>query len=291
MKQNLILLIFVFLSSSIKSQDFGGLWKVIANVFDGTTERYDNLYFDVKNDSVDFLIADSIVGTGKISNDTIYVLSGFEFDGIDWIHKINMDSLLSSPTNSKHTDNISYKRINLTGDWEQLNYWWNGGIDRDTCEIVQERDSIYFFSSSDCFATAYLKKDSIIVKQGFEGLGVDFFTMYSNDFFVKYAPLVESIDKTTFIRLGQTVGFENVHDVNNIQVFPNPSIDFIKVVSKDKLIQGIKLYSITGEIIDIKKADTKFVELNISDLSKGIYILEVTINETEKYKQKIMKNN
>jgi len=115
MKKNLIIVLLVFLSLSIKSQDYKGLWKVVANVFDGTKEPYDNLYFDVKNNFVDFLQSDSLVGKGQIINDTLFVKSGFDLDGIDWIVKVNDDSLISSPTNSKHTDNISYSRIGIIG--------------------------------------------------------------------------------------------------------------------------------------------------------------------------------
>lgn len=74
MNHILILISFILLSSSVNSQDFNGLWKVVANVFDGTTERYDNLYFNVKTDTVDFIIADSIEGKGKIKNDTILMI-------------------------------------------------------------------------------------------------------------------------------------------------------------------------------------------------------------------------
>lgn len=290
MKQSLIILILIFLSFSIKSQDFNGLWKVIANVFDGSTERYDNLYFDVKNDSVNFLIADSIVGTGKICNDTVYILTEFEFDGIDWIFRVNADSLISSPTNSKHTDNISYKRINLTGEWEQLNYHWAGGVVRDTCEIVQEKDSIYFYSSSYCFATAYLKKDSIIVVKGFEGIGIDFFTMYSNDSFDKVAPLVEAIDRVLFMRLGQSVDIKYVRDNSSIQIFPNPTDDFIRVISKNNLIQRVNLYSLSGGFIKGQNVNNQSLDLYISDLIKGIYIFEIVFKDNQMIRQKILKN-
>lgn len=92
-------------------------------------------------------------------------------------------------------------RIDLVGDWEQLNYYWNDGVDRDTFTIVQDRDSIYFYESSDCFATANFKKDAIIVTKGFEGIGIDYFSMYSNDSFYKVAPLVEAIESILFYRI------------------------------------------------------------------------------------------
>lgn len=278
----------IFLSSLGHSQDFNGLWKVIGNVWDGTTERYDNLYFKVRTDSVDFFQADSIIGKGKIINDTIYIVEGVELDVIDWIRKVNTDSLISSASNSKHLDNISYKRIDLTGDWEQLNYHWEGGISRDTFEIVQKKDSVYFYELTDCLATAYIRKDSIIVTKGFEGIGIDFFSMFSNDSFDKVAPLVEAIDRVLFLRLGQTVGIGSIQD-NSIRIFPNPTSDYMRIELADYQIQKIRLYSLTGEILITRYIDQKSVDLNISDLIRGIYILEIKLVDGKVFKQKIMK--
>lgn len=288
MKQILILISLVFLSPFGHSQDFNGLWKVIGNVWDGTTERYDNLYFNVRTDSVDFIQSDSIIGKGKIINDTIFIVTGVELDVIDWIRKVNADSLISSPSNSKHLDNISYKRIDLSGDWEQINYYWNDGIDRDTCKIIQDRDTIYFYKSSDCFATAHLSQDSIIVTKGFDGIGIDYFSLYSNDSFDKVAPLVEAIDRVLFLRLGQSVGIESIQ-VNSIQIFPNPTTYFVNIISENNLIYNVRLYSISGEILIAKRFDQKSVDLNITELVNGIYILEIELDDNKLIKQKIMK--
>lgn len=288
MKQIVTIMSFIFLSFLGHSQDFNGLWKVIGNVCDGTTERYDNLYFNVRTDSVDFFQADSIIGKGKIINDTLYIVEGVELDVIDWIRKVNTDSLISSPSNSEHLDNISYKRIDLTGDWVQLNYHWEGGISKDTIEIVQEKDSVYFYELTDCFATGYIRKDSIIVTKGFEGIGIDFFSMFSNDSFDKVAPLVEAIDRVLFLRLGQTVGIEILQD-NSIRIFPNPTSDYIRIELADNQIQKISLYSLTGENLITKNIDQKSVDLNISYLIHGIYILEIELINGKVFKQKIMK--
>jgi len=185
-------------------------------------------------------------------------------------------------------DNISYKRIDLTGNWEQLNYHWEGGISRDTFEIVQEKDSVYFYELTDCFATAYIRKDSIIVTKGFEGIGIDFFSMFSNDSFDIVAPLVEAIDRVLYLRLGQTVGIGSIQD-NSIGIYPNPTSDYIRIELADCQIQKIRLYSLTGEILIAQYIDQKSVDLNISDLISGIYILEIKLVDGKVFKQKIMK--
>lgn len=210
-------------------QDYKGLWKVQANVWDGTTERYDNLYFDVKNDSVEIFKSDSIVGRGKIINDTLYILSGFEFAGIDWISKISTDSLVSSPANCKQFKNLSFERIDLSGDWLQyIKYWW-GDIDIKFCVIMQKRDSVFYYSSTGCFATAYIKKDSIVVVSGFEEIGIDYFQLHSTNSFDKAAPLLEAVDYILFVKSNRDVNPEQftgkyfIEEIYTSETIPNYS--------------------------------------------------------------------
>jgi hypothetical protein len=205
------------------------LWKVQANVWDGTTERYDNLYFDVKNDSVEIFQSDSIFARGKIINDTLFVLSGFEFAGIDWISKINADSLVSSPANNKHLQNLSFERIDLSGHWLQyIKHWW-GEIDIEFCTIVQKRDSVFYYSSTACFAKAYIKKDSIVVVSGFEEIGIDYFRLNSTNSFDKIGPLLEAVDYILFVKSnrdthpGQFTGKYSIEEISSSETTPNYS--------------------------------------------------------------------
>ena len=290
-KTKILTLIFLLNGFLVKAQtlDIQGLWKVVDNVFDGTTNRLDNLNIIINNDTIEFYSFDSITANGLLSNDTIYLLNGFEYYDIEWIYILNNNSLISSTPNLESSNNLSFTRINLTGDWEQLNYHWEGGISRDTCEIIQERDSVYFYKTADCFATAYLKKDSIIVTNGFDGLGIDYFSMYSNDSFDKVAPLVEAIDRVLFLRLGQTVGIESKQDNSSIQIFPNPTSDYLRIISEDNRIQRIRLYSLAGKTLIAQNIDHQLVDLNISYLINGIYILEIEFNDNKLIKKKILK--
>jgi hypothetical protein len=79
----------------------------------------------------------------------------------------------------------------------------------DTCTIVQEKDSVYFYDSSDLLAKGYLKRDSLIVVTGFDGIGIDYFTVLSNDSFYKNSPLIEAIDEVVFSRINNVVGKKN----------------------------------------------------------------------------------
>jgi hypothetical protein len=113
--------------------------------------------------------------------------------------------------------------------------------------------------------------------------------MYSNDSFDKVIPLVEAIDRVLFLRLRQTVGIESKQDNSSIQIFPNPTSECVRIVSGDKLIQRIILYSMSGEKLKTQHIDSQFADLNISDLIYGIYILEIVFDDNRLTNMKIMK--
>lgn len=69
-----------------------------------------------------------------------------------------------------------------------------------------------------------------------------------------------------------------------INIYPNPSNDYIFIDSKDK-IERVILYDINGRLI----SNHKDQRVDISELSDGIYIVEIKIGDSL-YRKKVMKN-
>ena len=213
-KATKILLLITFLSISFVNAEtttLQGLWKYYGNVFDGSVKRFDNINISVKNDSVHFYINKTQAAKGFLKNDTIFVEQGYEFYYVDWIRIVNKDSLISSISANNSIPTFSFSRLDLNGEWEQTNYGRiilpaadvaDGAVRAvvgiDTCTIVQEKDSVYFYDSSDLLAKGYLIMDSLILVTGFDGIGIDYFTVVSNDSFYKYSPLLEAVDEVVF---------------------------------------------------------------------------------------------
>lgn len=75
--------------------------------------------------------------------------------------------------------------------------------------------------------------------------------------------------------------------LNATQVSPNPSTGVFMINSKSNL-NNIDVYSQTGALVkSIKGNDSLINEINLSDLSKGIYFLELK-NDTDKSWKKIV---
>ena len=69
-------------------------------------------------------------------------------------------------------------------------------------------------------------------------------------------------------------------------IFPNPSKDIINIKSEEEL-KSIEIYSILGE--KVMFFEKKIQQLNIKNLSKGIYIMKLITNQGSAFK-KFVKN-
>ena len=70
---------------------------------------------------------------------------------------------------------------------------------------------------------------------------------------------------------------------NNISIYPNPTNGLITIKTKEYLEGEIKLMNNYGEMISIIKGDEIFereITIDMTHLSKGIYIIQLINNET-----------
>ena len=300
-KATKILLLITFLSVSFvnaEAVNLQGLWKYYGNVFDGSQKRFDNINISVERDSVHFYINKTQISKGFLRNDTIFVEQGSEFYYVDWIRIVNKDSLISSITANNSIPTFSFSRLDLNGEWEQTNYGRiilpaadvadvaDGAVRAvvgiDTCTIVQEKDSVYFYVSSDLLAKGYLIMDSLILVTGFDGIGIDYFTVFSNDSFYKHSPLIEAIDEVVFSRINNVVGIKELKNKLSQPITVNLSRNQLYVVSENKQIERVRIYSMQGEIMKTKIIGHNSFGLNVSDLVHGMYVLEIQFNDQKK---------
>lgn len=75
--------------------------------------------------------------------------------------------------------------------------------------------------------------------------------------------------------------------IGEINIFPNPSSDFINIHLKDKVINELILKNVNGQKVNYTWNNKKQT-IDISNLEKGIYFVQV-ISENKKYISKIIK--
>ena len=78
--------------------------------------------------------------------------------------------------------------------------------------------------------------------------------------------------------------------IENLSIYPNPVTNgktIIYITSKSNLNKKIEFYDILGKLISTTYIDKK--ELNIAHLSKGVYLLKITENNTTEVKKLVVK--
>jgi len=74
-----------------------------------------------------------------------------------------------------------------------------------------------------------------------------------------------------------------------IEIYPNPS-DYIITIEMENLINAtIEIYNVSGKLVLSKELNSKVEKINISDFSKGIYIVKVMQNRSLNVKKVIMR--
>jgi len=81
------------------------------------------------------------------------------------------------------------------------------------------------------------------------------------------------------LNLGGVLSVNNVVDYST-NIFPNPAKNNITIENSNFVINSVKLYNIAGQLVKSENVNSMKANLNISDLNKGIYILEIKSKET-----------
>lgn len=113
-------------------------------------------------------------------------------------------------------------------------------------------------------------------------LGYLSFTYFLKD--QKHAPIfrVNSLYTTCLSSL------KEYSDQNLIEIFPNPTKDYITTISKSNHPLSYKLYSLQGKLITAKKSLKKMDVIDLSNLKQGVYFIEVNKGR-EVFTKKIIK--
>jgi hypothetical protein len=94
----------------------------------------------------------------------------------------------------------------------------------------------------------------------------------------RWSPIISSnIDELIIVNI-YSLQVKN----SNMNVYPNPASNIINVENTDDLITSIALYNELGQQVLVKKSLNHSIELDISKLKTGIYILNVTTNNDRK---------
>lgn len=111
-----------------------------------------------------------------------------------------------------------------------------------------------------------------------------------------YAEEISKLKKWISVRLawldanmvGQNTTVNEVDTSSKIRIFPNPAHEILYIES-DQVIKNITIYNTVGfKSFDINPSDFD-KSLNLKDLTPGIYVVKVTLNNGNSLTQKLVK--
>jgi len=82
------------------------------------------------------------------------------------------------------------------------------------------------------------------------------------------------------LELGTTVGINKVIADANVEVYPNPAKDFLRIQYRDgiKMLEGIRVLDMAGRTVrNYTQINAANFEIQRNDMSPGLYILQVTL--------------
>jgi len=77
--------------------------------------------------------------------------------------------------------------------------------------------------------------------------------------------------------------------VNDVfSIYPNPANDIVTIDSKSGNVNGVRIYDVTGRMVYQEVANVTKLNINISNLPKGLYIINVTTEKGENVEKLIV---
>lgn len=120
-------------------------------------------------------------------------------------------------------------------------------------------------------------KDGWVGQENFDG--VDHPGIVNNN---RYLNVDSDMTVTAVYNTESTLSFDLVKSIDNIKVslYPNP-VNNIAYISADESIDNLRIYDITGRVIMQHTPNKTDFSLNVSNLSKGVYLVKLNSGNKE----------
>ena len=82
---------------------------------------------------------------------------------------------------------------------------------------------------------------------------------------------------------------ETMSEDGNVEVYPNPARDYIKLSANNCQLSAVRVYNYLGILVEEIEVNSSDIEINVSDYSNGVYFIEIQ-TENGNFVKKIIKN-
>lgn len=187
----------------------------------------------------------------------------------------------TTPAPAAANNNFFFSRpISLTaGEQVTLSFWYRTAIARNfrvtigTDNSVAAQTTVIYNNAALPIATAYAQITAPVYTV--PTTGIYFFGF--NDLNAPLAANTLRLDTVNITSLLSVKDFDNT----TFSVYPNPSNGFVNVSNnRNALINAIEMTDLNGRIVkSVKVSDLAEAEVNISDLSSGVYMMNIKTDQ------------
>ena len=164
-----------------------------------------------------------------------------------------------------YQDNPTTSSATVVGTYQQntwMTFRFEIDIDSDVIEFYKDDTLLH----TSVFSNATVGPNSNVLDViDFYGLSGGFQGVYISNFFV---------DDFSFTTTSTSASIHDQEDSSEIHYFPNPVSDQLTITSSN-LIQSIALYDLDGRKILAKNIHSTQTELDVSEISEGLYFLHI----------------
>jgi len=86
----------------------------------------------------------------------------------------------------------------------------------------------------------------------------------------------------------EALSTQNIQVNEVFSIYPNPANNLVTIDSKEGNIQGVRIYDVTGRLVYQEVANVTKLNINISNLTKGLYVINVTTQKGENVEKLII---
>ncbi len=195
------------------------------------------------------------------------------------------------------------KPINVSGTIPVITSDWGGNVGNVNISALQKNvyknktgDSIAFvFSNASMNDNLNFSFDVVGNDYGLNGqLDVQLITQTTNQTpSIKNNSFTQNVSINALTSIAYLVTEHHTQNVEKyidekINIYPNPSTDFINIISKQTIMKSIEISNFKGQTIHKYSINSKEKKIDISNLSKGIYLIKIK-TERGVYSEKIIK--
>lgn len=261
--------------------------------FGGNVDINNLLIYNQTDDAIDIdqayagTITNAYVALG-VKGDNVFEIDGTESAStppVTGSYTINGVTAIGN-ANAEQEDTYGHWKADATGS--NMNIVFKGfksgsnieGIDTDTYGNGLSFSDIYFVTTDDL---AIINDAKDAVSASFTGTQASIVSSHpvgkgsTEDHFYTW---------TAYFASGEgTLSTEDIEIESKFSIYPNPFNNVLNV-SNETEVQSLKLYNVRGQLV---KANRNSNTMNVSELSKGMYLLEVTTDSSTQVKR-VIKN-